>query len=428
MSEFASFLNESELPFRFCPGCTHERVLKTLISTLDKLKLPKRNVVIVTDIGCVGISDKYINCSTFHGLHGRSIAYGMGLKIARPELTIIVLIGDGGVGIGVGHLISAARRNVGITVLVFNNFNFGMTGGQHSVTTFSGGKTSTTPNGNIEYPLDICSLSKSAGATFVARTSGMDKNLGDVMQEAIGHSGFSIVDIWEVCTAHYMPSNNFKKTELEAELKRAGGGVFVKSEKPEYSNVLHKEIVGNDDPCSVLQKYAVPCAESKGKIPKSVSVSIAGSAGMKIRYAASLLARAAIMSGNHATQKDDFPITVLTGFSISDVIISPEPINNLEPSPVDILLVLSESGYARFRSQDRIARKVYSVCGGVDACAVEIPLKAAVKKEHIAIFGISQVLQREGIIDPAQFRNSIEHFGYRGRSGEELAPQLVAAT
>ena len=102
-------------------------------------------MVIVSDIGCAGLSDQYFSTSAFHGLHGRSITYATGIKLARPELTVIVIMGDGGTGIGGAHLINAARRNVGITVLVFNNLNFGMTGGQHSTTTPEGAITATTP-------------------------------------------------------------------------------------------------------------------------------------------------------------------------------------------------------------------------------------------------------------------------------------------
>ena len=116
-----------ELPF--CPGCGHHTIVKSLDKALVKLQKDPKEVVIVTDIGCIGLSDIYFKTNAFHGLHGRSVTYGCGLKLARPELTVIVIQGDGGCGIGGAHFLNVARRNIGITLIVANNFNYGMTGG-----------------------------------------------------------------------------------------------------------------------------------------------------------------------------------------------------------------------------------------------------------------------------------------------------------
>ena len=128
----------NERPYPFCPGCGHGLILDAFNKALVKLALDPQRVVIVTDIGCQGLGDQYFVTNAFHGLHGRSIAYATGIKLADPELKVIVMIGDGGCGIGGAHLLNAARRNIGLPVLVFNNFNFGMTGGEHSVTTPAG--------------------------------------------------------------------------------------------------------------------------------------------------------------------------------------------------------------------------------------------------------------------------------------------------
>ncbi|HSG79272.1 MAG TPA: thiamine pyrophosphate-dependent enzyme, partial [Acidimicrobiia bacterium] len=135
----------NETPYPFCPGCGHGTILDALDEALRRLGRPPEEVVIVSDIGCAGLSDQYFGTSAFHGLHGRSVTYATGIKLARPDLEVVVIMGDGGTGIGGTHLVNAARRNVGITVLVFNNMNFGMTGGQHSTTTPEGSITSTTP-------------------------------------------------------------------------------------------------------------------------------------------------------------------------------------------------------------------------------------------------------------------------------------------
>ncbi|RIK92662.1 MAG: 2-oxoglutarate synthase, partial [Burkholderiales bacterium] len=125
----ASYLPKSAGPLPFCPGCGHSLLLRELDRALVLLQADPAKTVIVTDIGCIGLSDRYFSTSGFHGLHGRSITYATGLKLARPDLTVIALIGDGGCGIGGAHLLSAARRNLDITLLVANNFNYGMTGG-----------------------------------------------------------------------------------------------------------------------------------------------------------------------------------------------------------------------------------------------------------------------------------------------------------
>ncbi len=133
-----TYLDETLLPYFFCPGCGHGMITNHLNAALVKLQLDPHKVVIVTDIGCSGLADKYFTTNAFHGLHGRSVTYATGIKLANPELKVIVLMGDGGCGIGGHHLINAARRNIGVTVVVFNNFNYGMTGGEHSVTTPAG--------------------------------------------------------------------------------------------------------------------------------------------------------------------------------------------------------------------------------------------------------------------------------------------------
>ena len=119
---------------------------------MEKVGADPKRTVLVSDIGCVGLADKYFLVHTFHGLHGRSFTYACGIKIAHPDLNVFVVVGDGGCGIGGHHLINAARRNIGIKVICFDNFNFGMTGGEHSITTPCEGITHSTPYGNIERP------------------------------------------------------------------------------------------------------------------------------------------------------------------------------------------------------------------------------------------------------------------------------------
>ena len=129
-----SLLNTGRPPV-FCPGCSHERITRALDNAFQNMDLTGDQIVIVTDIGCSGLFDTFFHTHAFHGLHGRALTYAAGIKTARPELNVVVTMGDGGLGIGGAHILSACRRNLDITLLILNNFNFGMTGGQFSATT-----------------------------------------------------------------------------------------------------------------------------------------------------------------------------------------------------------------------------------------------------------------------------------------------------
>ena len=238
-----TYLDQNTLPYPFCPGCGHGVVVTRLNEALVSLQLDPARVVIVTDIGCAGLSDRHVVTHALHGLHGRSLTYASGLKLADPGLKVIVLIGDGGCGIGGAHLLAAARRNVGITVLVFNNMNFGMTGGQHSVTTPGGAITATTRSGNLERPLDICATVGVNGASLAARATTWDKDLAGVIAQAISSEGFSVVDIWELCTAYYVPNNHANKAVILDTMSRLGmkTGVIYQSTYPEYSAAYRQQ-------------------------------------------------------------------------------------------------------------------------------------------------------------------------------------------
>lgn len=344
-----TYLNENQLPFLFCPGCGHGAILNYLNQALIKLALDPQKVVIVTDIGCAGLSDRYFVTHAFHGLHGRSITYGTGINLADPDLIVIVLIGDGGCGIGGHHLLNAARRNIGVTTLVFNNLNYGMTGGEHSVTTPSGGITATTHYGQIEHPLDICSTVGVNGASFVARTTTFDKNIPNLIAQAIQNQGFSLIDIWELCTAHYVPNNRFSKAALEDTLKNLGfaTGILVNKPRPPYQEAYttaHQEILGRPAMAAkpIQTKY-------EHQMTSSLGIIIAGAAGTKIGSAASTFGVGALLSGLWATQRDDYPVTVKSGHSIAEIILSPDEIRYTGISKPDMVIALFPEGLAKSR-------------------------------------------------------------------------------
>ncbi len=345
----SSYLNGSRLPFAFCPGCGHTRVVEQLAVALAQLQIDRQRIVIVTDIGCSGIADQYFRTHAFHGLHGRSVTYASGIKLACPELTVIVLMGDGGCGIGGHHLISAARRNAGIAVLVLNNFNYGMTGGQVSVTTPLGARTATTPLGNLEQPLDIAATVACNGAAFVARKTVFDEDLAETLAEAIACRGFSLVDIWELCTAHFVPANQFGRRALESTMADLGlgQGTLQRAERPEWEQALRaagEQVRGQ--PVLPLRPLT---AQFGSGLSEPWRMVLAGAAGQRVRTAAHLLASAGTLCGLWAAARDDYPITVRTGYSMAEIILSPEPIEYHGVDEPDGVVVTAVEGAARIR-------------------------------------------------------------------------------
>ncbi len=352
----STYRNDRRYPF--CPGCGHGLILNQLNLALGELGLDPARVVIVSDIGCQGLGDQYFVTHAFHGLHGRSIAYATGIKLADPDLKVIVLIGDGGTGIGGAHLLNAARRNVGLTVLVFNNFNFGMTGGEHSVTTPPGAITATTRAGNLERPLDLAATAAVNGAGFVWRGTAFDRDLAGVIAEAMRSESFALLDIWELCTAYYVPNNEFSRKMLETTREALGmpAGMVHRDERPEYARTLHEESgraegreSGREKP---LRPRPLP-ALFTSPLDREFRLVIAGSAGGKIRSTARMIGEAALLAGLWAAQQDDYPVTVQTGHSISELIFSPREILFTGVIRPDALVLLSEEGR---RAGDRYLR------------------------------------------------------------------------
>lgn len=405
---YATYLNEKTLPYPFCPGCGHSVILDKLNAALVELQVDPHKTVIVTDIGCCGLSDKFFNTNAFHGLHGRALTYASGIKLADPELCVIVIMGDGGCGIGGHHLLNAARRNIGLTVLVFNNFNFGMTGGEHSVTTPPGGLTATTPNGQLERPMDICGTVALNGAGFVARSTTFEKSLQDILQKAITFDGFALVDIWELCTAYYSPRNKFTKKDLEQTLNQLDfeTGILHQADFPELSQAIHQasaETIGK--PIAQIAQLA-PTFESQ--LDRQMNLLIVGDAGTKIGHTAKLLSQSAILAGMHASQRHDFPVTVQSGHSIAEVVLSPEEILYPGMASVDAAIVLFPSGLAKSRlliekmSADSVLY-IHKDLAGVKTGARKVVLdfaptgSLARRKTQWCIMALSVFIRREGI-------------------------------
>ncbi|WP_422443753.1 thiamine pyrophosphate-dependent enzyme [Thermoanaerobacterium sp. DL9XJH110] len=247
------YIIEDKLPFFWCEGCGNGIILKATARALADLDLDPKDVVVVTGIGCWGKADDYLATNSLHVTHGRALAAATGVKAVNPNLKVVTLMGDGdGVTIGGNHFIHAARRNMDITAIIANNFNYGMTGGQYSGTTPEKSFTSTSRFGSIEPPFDICALARAAGAPYVARATVYHVNiLEKYIKAAIAKKGFSVVDVISICPTYFGRLNNMKSAvEMMEWLKNSSTtkiaesdifnnkfaiGVFADEDKPDFS-------------------------------------------------------------------------------------------------------------------------------------------------------------------------------------------------
>jgi 2-oxoglutarate ferredoxin oxidoreductase subunit beta len=228
-------------PHIWCPGCGHGIVMANMIRAFEQLGLKKNEVVLV-------------DFHTLHTIHGRALAFATGVKMGRPDLTVIAPMGDGdALAIGGNHFIHASRRNIDLTAIIMNNSVYGMTGGQYSPMTPFGMRATTATCGTIDHDFDLVELAKGAGASFVARTTTFHpKEMIKMFSKAIKHKGFSVVEVLSQCPTYYGRKNELgnavdmmkrykegtvtigsKKKEEHPELIERG--IFVQEERPEYS-------------------------------------------------------------------------------------------------------------------------------------------------------------------------------------------------
>ncbi len=337
-----------DAPLPYCKGCSHGLVLRALGEAFARLELSPQDLVVVTDIGCVGLADaQFSTPHTVHTTHGRSTAFAAGMALAdgtlaKGRLKPVVLIGDGGAMLGLGHLVNAALLNPDLTVLVHNNFLFGMTGGQSSAFTPLDFVTSTTPAGNATPPLDLGQLLLASRASFVARKLATDRDLTDVIARAIAHPGFAVVEILELCTAYATRWNEFSGAQLKQMADRAGYelGILRDLARPTFAEAYRQHAAHVPRPSAP----GVAPDEFAAQLKQPMDLILAGTAGERVQTAASLLAQAVMRAGLQATQKNDNPVTQGTGFSVSELILSPEEILFTGIEEPDALLVVSDDG------------------------------------------------------------------------------------
>lgn len=196
---------KDRLPTIWCPGCGLGTANAAILRGFEAAGIEQDKTVLVNGIGCSGRTAAYLDFDVLKGTHGRAIAFATGIKLFRPELNVVVMAGDGDtLAIGGNHFIHAARRNVDIKVILFNNFIYGMTGGQVSPTTPTGARASTAPQGFKERSFDACKLAEAAGASFVARATSYHLQLiSKIVRNALLHSGFALVEIMTQCPQQY---------------------------------------------------------------------------------------------------------------------------------------------------------------------------------------------------------------------------------
>jgi 2-oxoglutarate/2-oxoacid ferredoxin oxidoreductase subunit beta len=255
------YIRERFFPHMWCPGCGHGIVLNSLVRAIEGLGMSKNEIVMVSGIGCSSRISGYLDFHTLHTVHGRALAFATGVKLSKPELNLIVPMGDGdALSIGGNHFIHAARRNIAITALVMNNRIYGMTGGQYSPLSGTGTRATTAPYLNIDQAFDVVELATAAGATFVARSTVYHvQQLTDIIRQAILHDGFSVVEILTQCPTYFGRKNKmadavammnyFKERTVpigspkkEKDPQLIERGIFVRRELPEYCSQYDKII------------------------------------------------------------------------------------------------------------------------------------------------------------------------------------------
>ncbi|MCJ7424396.1 2-oxoacid:ferredoxin oxidoreductase subunit beta [Candidatus Bathyarchaeota archaeon] len=261
---FLKYLRSAMIPHIWCPGCGNGIVLNSLVHAIDELQMDLDNLVVVSGIGCIGRTAGYTNTDSFHTTHGRSLAFATGVKLANPELDVVIVSGDGDLfAIGGNHFIHAARRNMGLKVICANNFNYGMTGGQQGPTTPLESLTTTSPHGNIEHPFNLVHLAAASGATYVARWTTLHvRRLTHSIKKVLQKEGFCFIEVISPCPEIFGRYNRmrsglemmewFKKASVvdsfsdpaKAEItpERIVVGEFVDVEKLSYEKLLHEKI------------------------------------------------------------------------------------------------------------------------------------------------------------------------------------------
>jgi 2-oxoglutarate/2-oxoacid ferredoxin oxidoreductase subunit beta len=426
--DLRSYLREELMPGVWCPGCGHGNVLRGIATALDRLHRDLDQVVCVGGIGCAGRSPFYLNASAMHTTHGRALAYATGLKTARPDLTVLVTMGDGdAAAIGGNHLIHACRRNLDLTAIVYNNGTYGMTGGQQGPTTPTGMRSTTTPLGSIEQPFDISALARAAGASYVARTTTFDfEELPQYIAEAIAHPGFALVEVLTQCPTYFgrlnhlgdpatmldyerdltFPSEPMTREEVAGKL---AVGRFCQEVRPEYTR-RYAEL------CDRARAAAKPAAHPAdveptprdSALPRDpYQVRFSGSGGQGVILAGVLLADAACAEGLQVVHTQSYGPEARGGACKSEVVVSAGPIAFPEVDHPDAIVCLSAEAMRKYRPGPGTIRLVdEAACIGQTATEQDVVLpfmRAAVEaggELAVNVVALGALAGLTGVVSP----------------------------
>ena len=403
-----NLLRTSAFPSIWCPGCGHGIITQALARACGELGWEKDDIFSVSGIGCSARVPAYLDFNSVQTTHGRAIAFATGMKLVKPEKHVFLTLGDGDcMSIGGNHFLHACKRNIDLTIIVYNNNIYGMTGGQVSPTTPYNAKTTTSPFGNIDEPIDICKVAEAAGATFVARSTVYHANqLPALIKRGLEHHGLSVIEVKEPCPTNFGRRNGFKnvkemymslrdnavpleKAQLMTEAELEGKfvtGVFVDKTREEYVDKYYRlvEKVKTRTPLMNLTAGNYQ-AEKLGK-PR-YECQLCGSGGQGLIMSGILLAEAMIRQGKHAVHTQSYGVEARGGASRSEVVISDEEISFPEITAPDIMMALTQVSY------DKFAAKVAK--GGIILVDSTFVKAAAMDGVHCYAYPITRVAKEE---------------------------------
>jgi pyruvate/2-oxoacid:ferredoxin oxidoreductase beta subunit/Pyruvate/2-oxoacid:ferredoxin oxidoreductase gamma subunit len=396
-----TMLAKKNMPY--CPGCGHHSATINLAKGLEKAGFTPLDVVLASDIGCCGIIDDLMSCHTVHGLHGRSVALGVGISVGlnNPQKKVITVQGDGGATIGLQHLMEACRRNINMTLIIMNNMVYGMTGGQVSGLTNTTFKESILPDEGHVPPYDIIELAHKAGAAYAARIIGKGE-FSDKLAEAFSVKGFSVVEIMEPCPSYaYGSINNLIELGYTEKILTNKRDFIPWRERVPVSLFDHKKVAHKTFTSILRDRY---------------EIIIAGSAGEGVQLAGDLLAQAGMYCGLNTTKKGEYPITVGTGFSLSEVILSRGEIYYTGIEEPDLLLVTSMDGWQMVKNKVKTKTLVIidsSIEIPDEINAVKLDFRNVAGRKGACLATISYWMMKYGILPYESILATIEEHKHR---------------
>lgn len=468
------YLNENQ-EFPYCTGCGHTMINKAVASALAKSGLPPTKINLISDIGCVGLVDKMFLTNTIHTTHGRSTAFATGIqladeilfsnpnspalkssdaRLANPKKRSLlgvnehfederneadgalgqgcslnfVMIGDGGATIGLLHLVEAARMNANITVILHNNFVYGMTGGQNSGLTPENFRTATTLSGSLVPNIHIAKLLEASHAGFIARKLATDRDLDDVILEAFNYDGFALVEVVELCTGYATKWNPLSKKDIEIILENTDQeerGVIVKKDTLAFAKKYLQSFKAKDD----YKKPAKIKNQIKTESDLNLKLILAGTAGEGVQFATSTLAKSLLKQSLNISQKNDNPVTIGTGYSISELIGSTEEIFYSAIDSADYVLISSEDGFKRVFNEIKkttkviidsslLIQEVKDKLSKIGCAIISIEGRNVLKEKRLSIFKlINELYRQETQLNKDLFVESINE---SGKASDEL--------